>query len=65
MGRKKVWYQAGNWLKHEPSGLEAFYESGEDGSVKGWWTADSYVGSSIREAKKMMKAIADMLKGGR
>lgn len=63
MGRRKIWDESRYRIKHLPSGIEAFYESGEDGSVKGWWTEDSFAGTSIREAKNFLKVIADMLRG--
>lgn len=63
MGRKRIWEETSNTIKHLPSGREAYYDYAWDGGLKGWWHEEGYAGTSRREAKSVLKMIWDMLRG--
>ena len=62
MMAKKIWEESSGYIKHIPSGQEAWLQQRDDsiGAVRGYFTQDSFVGTSIAMAKKVMVQIFNM-----
>ena len=59
---KKIWEEQSGYIKHIPSGQEAWLQHRDDsiGAVRGYFTQNSFVGTSITMAKKVMLQIFNM-----
>ena len=58
MGRRKEFEVSPTGVKHLPSGIMAHYiQKGEEGQVRGYWTDDLFMGTSIQAVKKFFRQV--------